>query len=511
MMNPTFNLVEEAWIPAVHREGQTVTLGLRDVLLQAHDLQALAARSPLETAALYRLLLAILHRVFGPSGYDAWDDLWSAEQFEASVLNVYFDEWGDRLHRFDLFDAEHPFYQAPDNRVKPKPPNKLLLDLAFGNKATLFDHHTDAAGVALTPAEAARAVVAAQCFGLAGLSGIRGATFTDGACTRGVLFLVQGENLFETLLLNLLRYPTEDDVLVHRAGDQPVWEMDDPFTPARTRPLGYLDYLTWQNRRILLFPEQTADGLRVREMTMGPGLRLDDDILDPMKHYREGGRSGWLVQRFWEERALWRDSAALFKLHDENYHPPQTFRWLSELVEEDFIDKAQTRRYMALGMANNRAKVDFYRAEKMPLPLDYLTDEVLVGRLEEALSLAEDVRGQLWGAARTLARFVLAPEADQGEEGHEPNRDDMDALMTRWAVERDYWVRLELPFRQLLETLPQDVDAAMTAWRETVRRTAWHALDRIAADLEHDPRKLKATVRARGRLAGGLKKVLKSD
>jgi hypothetical protein len=166
---------------------------------------------------------------------------------------------------------------------------------------------------------------------------------------------------------------------------------------------------------------------------------------------------------------------------------------------------------MALGMANSRAKVDFYRAEQMPLPLDYLTGDRLVGRLEEALGLAEDVRGQLWGAARTLARFVLAPEADQGEEGHEPHRDDMDALMTQWAVERDYWVRLELPFRHLMETLPQDIDAAMTAWRETVHRTAWHALDRIAADLEHDPRKLKATVRARGRLARGLKKVLESD
>ncbi len=506
-MNPTFNLVEEAWIPATHREGQTVTLGLQDVLLQSHELQEISARSPLETAALYRLLLAILHRVFGPSGYDAWDDLWSAGRVDAQPLTDYLDVW---YPHFELFDEAHPFYQAPDDRVKPKPPNKLILDLAFGNKATLFDHHTDAEGIALTPAQAARAVVAAQCFGLAGLSGIRGATFTEGTCTRGVIFLVQGQSLFETLMLNLLRYPTEDDVLVHRAGDRPAWEMDDPLTPARTRPLGYLDYLTWQNRRILLFPKQTETGIQIREMTMGPGLRMDKEILDPMTHYREGGYYGWKVQRFWEARALWRDSAALFKLHDKAYRLPQTFFWLAELIEEGFVKKSQTRRYMALGMSRpkNPAKVAFYRAEQMPLPLDYLTDEERVGRLEEALGLAENVRGQLWGATRTLARFVLVPEADQGEEAHEPHRDDMDALMTQWAVERDYWVRLEIPFRRLMETLPQDSDAAMIAWRETVRRTAWHALDRIAADLEHDPRKLKAAVRARGMLAGGLKKVL---
>jgi CRISPR system Cascade subunit CasA len=473
-------------------------------LSRAHDLQELSSRSPLETAALYRLLLAVLHRVFGPDGYDTWDNLWHAGQFDARPLSGYFDRWHPR---FELFDAKRPFYQTPDERVKPKPPNKLILDRAFGNKATLFDHHTDDQGITLTPAEAARAVVAAQSFGLAGLSGLR-QRFTDGTCTRGVIFLVQGRNLFETLMFNLLRYPTEDDVLPHKAGDRPAWEMDDPFTPQRTRPLGYLDYLTWQNRRILLFPERAGGEVVVREMTLAPGLRMDNDVPDPMKHYRRDERRGLLVQRFWEERALWRDSAALFKLHDEGYRPPRTFLWLSELVGDDILDKAQTRRYVALGMANSQAKVDFYRAEHMPLPLDYLAEEALAGRLDEALGMAEAVRGQLWGAARTLARFVLVPEADR-EGAHEPHRDDMDALMTQWAVERDYWVRLELPFRRLMETLPQDVDAAMTRWQQTLRHTAWNALDRVAADLEHDPRKLKAAVRARERLGAGLKKVLR--
>ena len=36
-------------------------------------------------------------------------------------------------------------------------------------------------------------------------------------------------------------------------------------------------------------------------------------------------------QRF-EDRVLWRDSAALFKLRDSGYRPPQTFAWLAALI-----------------------------------------------------------------------------------------------------------------------------------------------------------------------------------
>jgi CRISPR system Cascade subunit CasA len=504
-MNPKFNLVDKLWIPCVDTDGRPVELGLRDALLQAHQLRELSGASPLVTAALYRLLLALLHRIFGPDGYNSWYELWESGHFNHGRVLAYLEQWA---HRFDLFDPERPFYQAADGRVKPKSVNSLILELAFGNKATLFDHTTDAEGVLLTPAEGARAVVAAQAFGLAGLSGLP-QKFTDGTCARGVIFLIQGETLFETLMLNLLRYPTDDDVMPHSPGDGPAWEMDDPFTPGRSRPRGYLDYLTWQNRRILLIPEEASTGIVIRQMTLAPGLRLESDVWDPMKHYRVDEKRGLLVQRFNEERALWRDSSALFKLWDKSYRPPRTFRWLSELIYEGGSDlgKSQTRRYIALGMANNQAKVDFYRSEHCPLPLRYLTQETLVQRLDEALKMAEGVRGQLWGAARTLATFLLSPQSD-ADAGRQPARQDLDSLVGQWAIERDYWSRLEIPFRHMLEALPDDIEGTLTGWRKTLRSTAWAAFDRVAGDLEYDPRHLKATVRARGQLAAGLGKVL---
>lgn len=501
-MQTSYNLLHEGWLPCLDQDGQAAELGLRDALVRAHELRALNGDSPLVTAALHRLLLAVLHRVFGPSGYDAWAALWQAGRWNADRLDAYLDRWQSR---FDLFYADRPFYQAADPRVKPKAVNSLIQDLAFGNKATLFDHHTDDDAIALRPAAAAQALVAAQAFGLAGLSGLP-QKFTDGPCARGVIFFVEGDTLFETLALNLLRYP-DDQVMPHSREDCPAWEQDDPFVPDRSVPRGYLDYLTWQGRRILLLPEEQNGRVVVRHMTVAPALRLDSAILDPMKHYRRDEKRGLLVLRFSEERALWRDSAALFRLGDPAYRPPLVFDWLAGLADEGHLAGWHMRRTLALGMANDQAKVEFCRSERMPLPLDYLKDKALVDLLSTAVQRAEDVGRQLWGATRNLAAFVLCPEAD-AQGARQPAPEDLDALMGQWGVERRYWSRLEVPFRATMESLPTGTEETLAVWSDTLRRAAREAFEAVAGNLSFDPMALKAVVRARGQLAAGLAKAL---
>ncbi len=502
-MTLSFNLTDAPWIPCMDAAGHAVELGLRETLTRAHELREIGGESPLATAALYRLLLAVLHRVHdGPQSYAAWAELWESGRFDAARINAYLTQWRER---FDLFHPERPFYQKADDSLKPKSLAALVYDVASGNNATLFDHHTEAGGLAMTPAQAARALLAAQAFGLAGLC-LPGRPFTDAPCARGIVFLAQGNTVFETLLLNLLRYDDEHP-LRRQPQDRPAWEMDDPFTPDRQIPLGYLDYLTWQNRRVLYLPKETPNGLLVREMTLGPGLRLDASVEDPMKHYRKDKDRGLLPLRFNEDRALWRDSAALFSLSRSEYRPPLAFNWLANLVSEGILRKEQTRRMLALGMANDQAKVEFFRAERWPLPLAYLQDEPLVEALQTALDMSEAVSNQLWGATRTLATLFVCPEADQ-EGAHQPAREDLDKVMGQWDVKRRYWAQLEPPFRLMLETLPADRDGALADWQRTLRRAAWSAFDSIAENLAANPRTLKAAVRAREQLAAGLGKVL---
>jgi hypothetical protein len=59
--------------------------------------------------------------------------------------------------------------------------------------------------------------------------------------------------------------------------------------------------------------------------------------------------------------------------------------------------------------------------------------------------------------------------------------------------------------------LPARQDQALETWRETLRRAAWEAFDQVAGNLEHDPSKLKAVVRARDQLAAGLGKALPKE
>ncbi|MCZ7575408.1 MAG: type I-E CRISPR-associated protein Cse1/CasA [Ardenticatenaceae bacterium] len=500
-MKPIFNLLIEPWIPCIEADGTPIELSLREVLARADELRELTGESPLVTASLYRVLLALLHRVFGPATLDEWANLWTAGRWDMGHLDTYLGQWE---HRFDLFDPRYPFYQTVNMTAKPKPVTSLVHHIASGNNATLFDHHTDEGGIDLRPAVAARMVTVAHTFGLAGLSGLP-EKFTDGPWARGAIFLAQGDTLFETFVLNLLRYPDEEQIysLYSHPDDCPAWEMDDPFQPQREYPRGYLDYLTWQNRRIQFFPTAIDHQAVVREMKVVPGLRLAGEILhqDPMKRYRIDPKSGYRVLRFDEERALWRDSAVLFRLHDSGNQTPAVFRWLARLVDEGYLVQSQSYRYLALGMANDRAKVEFYRSERMPLPLAYLCDQVLVDDLSSIVTMADRVSDQLWGAGATLAKVWLAPGDDQSPPKEVRN------VTEQMGITRRFWSRLEVPFRETIEVLPRDHESTMLAWRQTLIATAWNAINQAADGLGASTRALKATVRAREQLALGLAKV----
>ena len=75
-MKPSFDLTCRPWIPCLTQDGDTQEMSILEVLSDAHRLQEIADASPLVTVALYRLLLAILHRVFGPPTLDDWERLW---------------------------------------------------------------------------------------------------------------------------------------------------------------------------------------------------------------------------------------------------------------------------------------------------------------------------------------------------------------------------------------------------------------------------------------------------
>jgi len=502
----SFNLIERPWIPCLTKTGQAQELSLRDVFLQSPRLATIQGETPPETVALYRLLLAILHRNFETRTSEQWRKLRDMGEFDTAKLNVYLDKW---LHRFDLFGHERPFYQSDDDRANPKSVVSLLLHMVSGANAVLFDHHTEQEGATLTPGQAARAVLTAQAFAVGGLSGMD-EKFTDAPCAKGVLFLAMGDSLFETLLFNLVRY-YDTDPMPNDEDDMPAWEMKDPFKK-RLQPKGYIDYLTWHNRRILLLPEETSGGaIVVRQMKWAPGLRLEAEEIDPMKRYLrdKNKKQAPRVLQFSASRALWRDCDTLFVLDNPDYiKPPAVFRHLANLTRQRIVPYDKTLRFMALGMAKDRAKLEFFRAETLPLPLKYLQDNQFVVNLIEQLHIATETSGKLYGALTTLARFILSPNADQSG-GREPDPKDITNLRTTWDAEGFFWSGLERPFHELLITLPDTPEEARAAWREALERRVRQAFDRAVQGVSNSPRAYKAIAQAETQLDKGLKEIFK--
>jgi CRISPR system Cascade subunit CasA len=551
-MTYSFNLIDEPWIPCLKPDGKRVELGLRDVLVQAHKLHEIHGDTPLETAALHRLLLAVLHRVFGPEKPNIWKSLWEQEDFDRSMLENYLHR--PEIHRrFDLFDPEKPFYQPckrheqklgevvnngrvqhkgkmsleefldSSNRedVEPKSVISLLLHAASGDNAVLFDHSTKAVGISLTLAQAARALITSQLFGFGGTSGVR-ENFTDAPGAKGILFFARGRNLFETLILNMVQYEGDKPLPILDASDLPAWEMEDPFVPDRKKPRGYLDYLTWHNRRIWLLPEEVEGQIVVRDMYWVPGLELDADVVDPMMHYFEDKKGGVRPLCFTSNRALWRDSKVLFQLGEVN-EPPQVVQWLSRLANPPNFVLNKTRRFqlMALGMAKNQARLDFLRSENLPLPVDFLKKPDLVGELGRALQAAESSAFAIRTASFVLAWLVLYPTTNAQvfespaninskiKSGSRKQSKDEEAkriykLAKSWGVERYYWSDLDVHFHYLIQDLPDAPEQVLQTWRGQVRRAATAAFNQAERYAGSDGRTMRAVAVARQRFNIGL-------
>ena len=504
-MDPTFNLVDEPWIPCVSTNNAVRNLSLRQTLKEAHSLRGIAGASPLITGALYRLLLAVLYRIVeSPQDPGTWADLWEAGRFPPDCIDAYLDRWREQ---FDLFHPQQPFYQGDHPRSRVKPLSALIPEAASGNNATLFDHNTDTLERAFNPADAAQILLACQTFSVAGGSGLAPKEATAAPWAGAVIFLCEGDSLFETLLLNLLPCDSEYPIPGDPTQDRPVWEAPDPYLPERTAPLGYLDYLTWPGRVLRLLPEHLDGQLVVRQVALAGGLRLSSPIWDPFKHYSGNDKQGWRPLRFRQGRALWRDSAAFLRIRDpENARPPALFDWLAELIEDEVLPRSHSYRLMALGACSNQAKIDFYREEHLPLPMDYLMRPELIEDLALALQAAENVRNALMRAVSRLATLVLSPTADQ-KDGRQPDRKDRDNLMAHWAVDPYYWASLEVPFIELLVSLPQKGEDALQTWQDILFDTARAALTRAEMLAGTDIRALRAAVRARGQLEGALKKL----
>lgn len=497
MTTPSFNLVDRPFIPCLLGDGSSVEWDLLTTLGRADDIVEIRDGSPVVTLALHRFLLAILHRSFGPTNRQAWADLWRAGRFDAAALKTYLDRWRDR---FDLFHPQHPFYQHATYRGEnSKGPNLLAREMARGNNPTLFDHTTDDGGLSLPSAAVARFLIAEQAYAVGGGRSDFGYT-THGPLVGGLCFLPMGANLFQTLMLSFIRYPDEA-VLGGGQMDLPAWEQDVPPPDAPTAPLGYLDYLTCQSRSIRLDPDESGEHVVGVSYAQGRAIKLPEAFREPMFAYRRHEERGLLPIQLSEDRVLWRDSHALFQFKEGgDFLGPGTLHAIAQHREAGVLSSNHLFRLAALGLCTDKAKVNLWRHETMPLPLAFLCDATATEALTTGLQRAEEASKKIYSAARSAVERYLDAVNDKPK----TDKKRVAAMVDSLAPQSLYWSALNVPFRKFYLALadrPFDRQQLLADWAcNTVYRAALHAFDRSVGSLDGSARALRAAAEGRSSL-----------
>lgn len=379
-----FNLIDEPWISVmVNLSGETKEVSLKELFTNAHQYVQLAGDTKTQDFAVFRVLLAILHTVFSRvdadgEAYeyvtlddnfrvvdieenprvklmyekelmDTWQELWNSGRFP-EIINLYLQQWHERFY---LFDEMYPFYQVTEQVVSADNINKARPSVISGkninrqisesgNKTALFSPKYSAKNnkEKLTEAEIARWLITFQ--GYTGLSDkvIFGKEKYDVSNSKGWLFdlggiYLEGDNLFETLLLNLvLNHPVDEYKSLQQ---KPAWEFSGEEVVNRllkqepVRNLAEL-YTNW-SRAIYIDPStDIADAFQLSIVKL-PEIKHQNQFLEPMTLWRFN-RTGTNKETFTPrkhtfQQAMWR-SFGLISLPDddsENQRRPKIMDW----------------------------------------------------------------------------------------------------------------------------------------------------------------------------------------
>ncbi|MFE7670698.1 type I-E CRISPR-associated protein Cse1/CasA [Streptomyces albidoflavus] len=435
----SFDLTTRPWLPVQFSDGTERELSLLELFDQTRGIRRLIGDLPTQDFALTRLLLAILHDAVGgpaqapaPADPDEWLELWQSPTGYAVAVAEYLDRHRDR---FDLLHPERPFYQVAGlctAKDEVASLNRLVADVPNGDPFfSMRMPGVDRLGFG----EAARWLVHAQAYDPSGIkSGAVDDPLVKGGkgYPRGVAWagnlggvLVEGDNLHETLLLNLLAADTTD--LRLDEADRPAWR-GEPCGPAEAqdlvrRPYGVRDLYTWQSRRIRLHHD--ADG--VHSVLLAYGDRLEPHNKQPYEPM-----TGWRRSRAQEKKRgealvylpkehdpavmAWRGLQGLLagretgteqRQEGAKYLRPQSVEWVARLASEGFLPQGQLIRTRIIGAryGTQQSVIDEVVDDGvlMPVVLLHREDQRYGQTALDALNDAERAVGVLTDLAADLA------------------------------------------------------------------------------------------------------------
>lgn len=337
MNEPEFNLIDEKWIRVMDSNCNVSEVSLKEVILNSHNYKALSGELPTQDVAVMRLILAVLHTVYSrvdENGNDApldeddedealvrWKSLWDKGQFSEKAIGEYFDKWHER---FWLFHGERPFGQTAglSSGTDYNAP-KLNGEISeSSNKKRFFSMYSGDEKDKLTYPQAARWLLYLNAYddtsskptkeGKEKAGGKLPPTGIGWLGKLGTIFLT-GENLFETLMLNLIMINDNGTV---QAVQRPQWEQDKVSISERTeipKPEDLSALYTLQSRRILL--NRANDKVISYKLLGGDFFEKENAFVEPMTVWSTPKNEGdsYTPRRHDPSKQMWREFSALYE------------------------------------------------------------------------------------------------------------------------------------------------------------------------------------------------------
>lgn len=531
MSEKSFNLVTEPWIKVIDEDNLEQTVSLEQLFTNAAHYQQLAGEMKSQDLAILRFLLAILTTVysrynadgkpyewltideqsmrpvsfdedeFEDSGKDdllqTWNGLYHAQHF-TEIVTRYLQKYADR---FDLLSSEHPFYQAtraqydslvPKNKVVAKGKGTVAVKQMnrtiseSNNKPDIFSPNTSPHKNDLSLAALARWLITYQNF-TAVTDKTKVVAKEKFSVSPGWLYglnpvFATGNNLFETLMLNLVLVPQGVDLEIETISQQLAWELPiEEYVKARLTGIvpgnlaelytiwSRVIHIEWDNGQPLIF----SAGL--------PKLDNHEAFLEPMTIWKFNKKDKeWQPNLRWLNslgKAMWRNFGQYISVQqvENSQREPGIVTWLHLLQSKKTIADETALRLTTVGLINDgnatsqSPAAEF--ADEMQINADVLFDPNPEKRLqwpkriEDTVEMTEKVGALVWYFANHI--MELRGVKDDG------------AFANR--VSARFYERLNRPFREWLAGLTNndERDEKVNLWKRTAKQVAVQTADEL--------------------------------
>ena len=491
MKDIEFNLLDEKWILVRKSDCTVDELSLTDALLKSHEYVELAGELPTQNVSILRLMLAVLHTVFSrysPQGepsplYDSddaeyrWKELWNAGRLPEKPIRDYLASVHDR---FWLFHPDRPFYQTEAAKIGTEYTASKLNGAVSesGNKIRLFCGCTGVQKSELSYSEAARWLLYVNNYDDTS-SKPKGKNLpSPGAGWLGKLGLItiRGNNLFETLVYNLILLNHKRNFSEVWGPECPAWEPDVPNTAERAEipmPDNLSELYTLQSRRLWLNRDDNEKVIGYN-LLGGDFFEKVDAFIEPMTVWSKVKGNERAGEKFQPRRhdssvQMWREFSYAFETAAGN-HIPGVVLWT---------------KYIKQMLPESRKLISFSIASVQYGDKDFFVNDVFSDSLTFHTDLITEI-GEHWRAKITeeikkcdesaAALRFLAKDIELAAGSAE------DTVLKRAVVERareQYYYEIDLPFRNWLERIDpnweivyEQEEQALREWHETAKRIA---------------------------------------